>query len=199
MAPSILNLTASTALVILASIFYAKADSGALPHTTCSQFKKRLAETIASGGDKVVVPDLSEQDGGGNDPGIVRYEFHNIVGLDGVLVCGQNGLFQNVGIKSRFQAIDAEGIRRFYRLQTLSAAALCSEVNQGQKTCTDEVASLFASARRDMAYHDLRGEKDPVGDVTKEYPGIIPFRQPTVEIEVVFRRGGIWVGVSESQ
>jgi hypothetical protein len=156
--------------------------------STCTQFRARLAQSIAKGGNKVVVPEASDKLNSASSEPNTRFEFHNIAGLDGDVVCDKNDRFESIGMKSKFELLNADGIKRFYRLQALATAALCAEGNFSQQACADNVSDLFASARRAMADDDLRGEQDPVGDARRNFP--------YVEVEVEFRRGEIRVGVS---
>jgi hypothetical protein len=167
------------------------------PGLSCDQFKARLAESIAKGGSKVIAPETSTNITEAQGSPQIRYEFHNIAGIEGGLTCEGADRFDNIDMSSKFDQQNAEGFKRFHRLHALAAAALCAEVNISQDECSDDISNLFSAARKEMLADDLRGRQEPIGDITKTYPSA-DSASPHVEIEVMFRRGEIWVGVSEA-
>jgi hypothetical protein len=187
----------TTALVVVTSGYcdLARATDASASSTTCERFKGRLTESILAGGDKVVAPDFMITAPAPDAKPQIRYVFQNIAGMEGDMNCEIGGQFQNVEMLSKFASMNAEGFRKFYRLQALAAAALCAEVELDQNVCAAEVASLFSAARKEMQANDLRGQADPTGDVTKDYPGGAEKRS-RARVEVMFRRGEIWVGLS---
>jgi hypothetical protein len=173
----------------------ARAKDAGASSTTCDHFKGRLAESIVAGGDKVVAPDFIIATAEGEAKPQIRYVFQNIAGMEGDMNCEMSGQFENVEMLSKFATMNAEGFRKFYRLQALAAAALCAAVDLDQNACSAEIAAIFSAARKEMQSNDLRGQADPTGDVTKDYPGGAE-KHARARVEVIFRRGEIWVGLS---
>jgi hypothetical protein len=138
---------------------------------TCQEFSNALKAAIKGGGDQVATPRM-DRIAFRNDT-TVRYELDGIVGVTGDLACEKadelSGFDASISIPQDREDLE----RRIWRIENLTAAAICAATNPRAKmaACLKfSKATLIATADQFMKAVD-RGEPSPFAKKNVELKG----------------------------